>query len=508
YAGCGHFTSTCRTVFTTTVGGQKPALHFLSQGEVSTLGPLMAPDLTSASQAVLVQRVLAGDDSLIPGFFRPALGGIDRSTVAIIPASGLVQPSDRPMVAYVGADDGMMHAICMETKGACDIIGRELWAFLPRTALSTVRYNNVHIDGSPHVIDSYGDFTNSGERKWTTLLFFQTGSGDTTGNERKPAVYALDVSNPANPIVAWEYSMTDVGARGGFELGVGLTLSAGRVQASIGSKTLVFAQTNNGGTAGSGDVVTAINAETGLMEWQDGYAFTTALRSGGSSIPSLTGIPGGAVALDKLNTGYITDVTWGTLYGDLWMVDPLTGASRYGAGKPLFRFSTDNHPIGAKPAIYWRGSIPVAVITTGGYVDTYPSDTNWSPASVTNYAIGVNLTTPVADATINENKTPVGGTGDIQFKLAFGTGERGIAQATVVNQQVYITTDTGDTNNNTNPGAYGTTGGATGHVYSVNVSGTTATFGTTVVVEGGATSVAALKNGLYVGSSDQQQRLG
>ena len=49
-----------------------------------------------------------------------------------------------------------------------------------------------------------------------------------------------------------------------FELGVGLTLAAGRVQTGVTAKTMVFVQTNNGGTAGSGDVVIGINAETAL----------------------------------------------------------------------------------------------------------------------------------------------------------------------------------------------------------------------------------------------------
>ncbi len=503
YSGCGtYYTALCRTVFTTIAQGAKPALHYLRASESATLGPLMAPDLTTAHQQLLIQRVLAGDNTL--GLFRPALGGVDRSTVAIIEPSALVN-STRPLMAYFGADDGMLHAVCMEISGPCDFIGRELWAYLPRTELSTVRYNTARIDGSPHVIDAYGDFLQTGQRSWKTLLFFQTGTGDTTGNDRKPAVYALDISDPAAPAVVWEYSLADTGARNPFELGVGLTLSAGRIANGVTSKTLVFAQTNNAGTAGSGDVVTAINAETGLADWQQGYAFTTTLRSGGTSIPSLTGVPGGAVAVDKIGTGYVTDVVWGTLYGDVWRADPATGISKDGAGKPLFRFSTDNHPIGAKPAIYAKtaGGTQYAVITTGGYVDTYPNDTNWSPAGTTNYAIGINLNTPVADATINENK----GATDIAFKFAFGANEKGIAQATVVNSQIYVTTDTADTNDNTNPGAYGT-GGASGHVYRIDFSGASPTIGTSVVVEGGATSVINSGLGVYSGSSDQQSRLG
>ncbi|MEO8843641.1 MAG: hypothetical protein ABI704_18835 [Kofleriaceae bacterium] len=502
YAGCGtNYTALCRTVFTTVDQGQKPAMHYLKQSEATTLGPLMGSNLTPGNQEILIQRVIAGDDSLIPGFFRPALGGVDRSTVAIIDTSPLVN-STRPMMAYFGADDGMMHAVCMSVTGPCDIIGRELWAYLPRTELSTVRYNTGRIDGSPHVIDSFGDFTGSGQRKWSTLMFFQTGSGDTTGNDRKPAVYGMDISDPTNPVVIFEYSMTDVAARGAFELGVGLTLAAGRVQTGVTAKTMVFVQTNNGGTAGAGDVMIGINAETAQAEWTAGYAFATTLRVGGASIPSGTGVPGGAVAIDKTGNGYVTDVVWGTLYGDVWRADPATGISKDGAGKPLFRWSTDNHPIGAKPAIYMKGATQYAVVATGGYVDTYPNDTNWSPAGTTNYVLAISLSTPIADATINEGK----GTPDISFKYAFGANEKGIAQATVINGQVYVTTDTADTNDNTNPNAYGTTG-ASGHVYNININGASPVLGTTVVVEGGATSVINSGLGVYSGSSDQQSRL-
>jgi len=502
YVGCStYYTALCRTVFTTTTQGTVPPMHYLQQSEAATLGPLMGAGLTSGNQELVIERVLAGDDSLIPGFFRPALGGVDRSTVAIIDASPLVN-STRPQMAYFGADDGMLHAVCMSVAGPCDIVGRELWAYLPRTQLSTVRYNTGRIDGSPHVIDSFGDFTQSGQRKWSTLLFFTTGTGDTTGNDRKPAVYGLDISDPTLPKVIWEYSLADVGSLAAFEPGVGLTLSAGRIQTGVTTKTLVFAQTNNAGTAGSGDVLTAINAETGQKEWQAAYAFTTSLRTGGTSIPSLTGIPGGAVAVDKTGNGFVTDVVWGTLYGDVWRADPITGISKDGAGKPLFRFSTDNHPIGAKPAIYAKGGIQYAVVTTGGYVDSYPSDTNWSPAGTINYVLGISLNTPIVDATIAETK----GTPDIPFKFAFGANEKGLAQATVVNSQIYVTTDTADTNDNTNPGAYGT-GGATGHVYRIDFSPTTATIGAAVVVEGGATSVINSGLGVYSGSSDQQVRL-
>ena len=60
-----YFTALCRTVFTTTTRARKPAMHFLQQTEATTLGPLMASNLTPRNQEVLIQRVLAGDDSLL-----------------------------------------------------------------------------------------------------------------------------------------------------------------------------------------------------------------------------------------------------------------------------------------------------------------------------------------------------------------------------------------------------------------------------------------------------------
>ena len=501
-SGCGsnYFTASCRTVFTTTGTGTttQTTRTYLNEDNILTLGPLMGSGLTAANQGVLVQRVLAGDDSSIPGFYKPALGGVDCSTVAVIGASSVV-PGIRPTMAYFGAADGMLHAVCMELVSPCTSIGQELWAYLPRVSLSTVRYNTARIDGSPHVIDAYGDFTASGQRSWRTLLMFQTGAGDTSSNDRKPAVYAIDISDSSDPTVLWEYALADTGSLNAYELGVGLTLAAGRVQTGTVAKYYAFAQTNNAGSAGGGNVVTAIDTETGTAAWQIGYQFATSLRTGGATVPSATGIPGGAVAVDKTGQGYVSDVVFGTLYGDLWEVDPKTGASRYGSG-PLFRFSTDYHPIGAKPAIYDQGGIQYAVVATGGYVEKYPNDTTWNPSGTTNYALGVSLNTPTADAIIDENK----GSPDIGFKFSLGSGERAIAQATVVGNQVFITTDTADTNNNTDPGGYGT-GGATGHVYNYNVS--SGTQGTTVVVEGGASSVINSGTGVYAGASDQTQRL-
>jgi hypothetical protein len=143
------------------------------------------------------------------------------------------------------------------------------------------------------------------------------------------------------------------------------------------------------------------------------------------------------------------------------------------------------------------------MVTTGGYTETYPNDSTWTNGGTTNYAVSVSLNTPIADAIINETK----GAPDIGFKLSLGSNELGYAQATVVGNEVVITTDSADANNNTSStlAAYGL-GGATGHVYRYNFA--TNTQGTTVIVEGGVSSIANSGTALYVGGSDKTQQLG
>ena len=124
----------------------------------------------------------------------------------------------------------MMHAVCASTGGGCDQIGRELWAYIPRTMLPDMRQSTARVDGSPHVIDAYGDFDNNGSNAWHTILIFHTGSGPHDDGQRGPAVYAIDVTTPNNPKVLWEYSVTNVPLRAtsnptGRHLRMGLALN-------------------------------------------------------------------------------------------------------------------------------------------------------------------------------------------------------------------------------------------------------------------------------------------
>jgi hypothetical protein len=496
-SGCSTFDGSCRNLFTVTQTPDANGLSFhparvqFKDSNADTLGALIAPatvvsGITSSHWQTLVRSVLSAK-----------LGGVDRSTVAVIPASPLAGTSTRPTIAYFGATDGMLHAVCASTGGTtetdtniCPSLGTELWAFMPRVQLPLVRRNTTRIDGSVRVVDAFGDFNNpaTGTRSFRTILTFQTGYADTSLGANA-AVYALDITDPANPIVLWEY--TKPSSPGSAELGVGLALAAGPVLINNKPTNLVVAETNNGGTGGTGVVATALNLETGARVGQFSYLYPAPPRSDSAALPLPTqGVPGGAVAVDLTRQGYTTDITMGDLYGNLWRLDAATGTSRTGTGVPLFQFSTNKKPIGAMPAIYGDAAgSQYAAFTSGGYAD--PVSASW--ASGTQKLIAIDLAAA--------GPYPIAETATARLAVAedLGANERGYAQVLVVGGQLFAVTDTSDVNSS----SFGTAGN-TGHVMTYDLSDGTSS---TVVVRGGAGSVAAYDTTLYSSSSDRQQQL-
>jgi hypothetical protein len=327
-------------------------------------------------------------------------------------------------------------------------------------------------------------------------MAFQTGWGDAGTSGQTPALYELDITDPTNPTVVFEYTIPNTSARGTYELGQGLTVSEGSVAISGVNTPVLFAQSNNGGTGGAGTTVLAINAITGAQIWKFGYAYPLPRTGGDSAVPA-TGIPGGAVPVDKAGLGLVTDVVFGDLYGDIWLLDSATGASRYTntgpTNKPLFSFSTDYHALGAAPAVYSQGGIQYAAFVSGGYADQ--TDTTWGSAS--QYLIAVSLNTPTANATLNESSSAA----YVPVKVNLGTNEKGWSQVLVVGSQLFATSDNTDVNGS----GYGTSGANTGHVYSYDFGGGGA--GTTIVTAGGSSSIANSGSTLYSASSAGEQQL-
>ncbi|HEU4383423.1 MAG TPA: hypothetical protein VFR85_07975, partial [Anaeromyxobacteraceae bacterium] len=168
------------------------------------------------------------------------LGGVDHGSPAIVGPSRYVTgpPWDtRPVVAYVGSRDGMLHAIYVSGGGnswTADGMtlgnrqaGEELWAFIPPGQIcgaggsGGLFSNDAKVDASVNVIDVFGDFPHdqnndgvidwtpnfdpnvderpTGIKTWRTVLLGAVGEG---GSE----LFALDVTNPLKPILLWHVS--------------------------------------------------------------------------------------------------------------------------------------------------------------------------------------------------------------------------------------------------------------------------------------------------------------
>jgi hypothetical protein len=432
--GCATwFTSGCRTVFTNVAGGRNVARTYLSTRDTTTLQPLLGASLTTDETDTLISRLLAGDKQS-DGSWRPALGGIDRSTGAVIEASPLIR-NQRPTMAYVGGLDGMLHAFCVEVLGPCQSQGQELWAFVPRVLLPRLRINDGRLDGSPKVADVFGDYNGDGRREWKTVLTFQVGSGQPGITGFAPAVYALDISDPADPKILWEVSTPD--SRGASELGVGAGLAMAPVQAAGGTRNYTYVVTSNGGTGGAGLHVMAIATETGDVAWTWSKPYP-APRTGANPPVPASGMPGGAVAIDRLQNGFATWVAVPSLFGEVWLLRAADGQSVHGTA-PLFRFATDFHPIGASPTLYRDGGSRLQMVFgSGGYMD--PVSTSWSPPSANQYLVSVAVE-PSSAPTSDESLPP-----DVAFVVPLGLGQRVYAQAVIAGGELYVTSDRTDVN--------------------------------------------------------------
>ncbi|MDQ3336229.1 MAG: hypothetical protein M4D80_13760 [Myxococcota bacterium] len=519
YAGCAPpYDGTCRGVWTTTTTGATPAFQQVNEGNTA-VSALMLPEATFAAtnvytgrtyRADFVRKILKGYDNGVG--FVPQLGGIDRSTVAVI-GPGASVGGGRATIAYVGGTDGMVHAICASDGGAgCTRVGMELWAYIPRTNLPQLRYNQARVDGSARVLDVK---LTTGSK---TVLLIQAGL-DPTVSGSTPAIYALDVTDPQNPALLWEYATWDsagtgapstLSARPVNGLGVGLSLAAGQATIAAATKNIVIAQTNNGGTGNNGNYVIALDIQTGTKIWDRFNAYPSTTISAGvinrGAAPTInipaSAIPPGAVPVDKTfagRNGFMTDIVIADLYGNLWLLNPANGTSRTLSATsveiPLFQFATDYHPL-TKPAIYTEGGVAYAAFTTGGYHD-YTNAAQWGFNTPTQYLMAVNLnsisgTTPLIDTT-----SPIA---DIPVKQTI-TGSYGFSQVRVVDEAIYATTDT----TNINLATFGT-GTGTGRVLGYNVVANAAI--TNIAnTQMGASTIANDGNDLFVASGSKRQQL-
>ena len=206
------------------------------------------------------------------------------------------------------------------------------------------------------------------------------------------------------------------------------------------NRNLVFAQTNNGGSnAASGFYIAAYDAVTGDRPWFFRATYPAPRNGANPAVPD-SGIPGGIAAFDREQAGLVTHIAFTTLYGDLWVMEA-DGDRPYGSA-PIFRFSTDFHPIGAAPTLYsdLATSQLYGVVVSGGYVD--PVAATWVQPTDDQFVVSVALDPQSSPLPIDE----VGASVDLAINLNIGPGRRTTAQAIIAGNELFVTTDSTDAN--------------------------------------------------------------
>ena len=465
YAGSGcafPATGTCRRIFTDTGDPTDPTETMVTQGNVATLKPMLDATLTDDEANTVIARLHAGRNE--DGEWVARLGGVDRSTVAVIEPSPVI-PNGRPTMMYFGGTDGMLHAVCAEVTAACPAQGVELWAFLPSSEMGKVMLNTARVDGAPKVSDVFGDF--EGGKAMRTVLTFQTG------NRNPSATYGIDITDPTNPDVIWKVETP----------GPGVGLAMGWVRSGSTILPLTFIQTANDPDAAAGMEIRAVETANGTLKWEKTtpYVYPSPVRdSANPDVPS-TGMPGGVTLLPNSGGTTIEFVLAATLYGQVYKLEADTGDNVYGTD-PLFDFGEDFHPVGASISLY-RGlddGVVRGIVVSGGFADPFaPSGTEWAPDDVNQYAVGFPVAPEGDDVPVT--RAEVEADSSLGVHIDFGAGQRAFSPATVAGNEVFVTTDS----ENVNSTDYGE-GDDSGRLWRQNLAGGSSSY---VVIPSGAASV-------------------
>ncbi len=297
--------------------------------------------------------------------------------------------ASRAPVVYTAANDGMLHAFSAASGSTG---GTELWAFVPSAVmpnlykLASTGYSSNHqyfVDGAPVM----GDVYIGGH--WKTILvggFNDGGRG----------YYALDITDPSNPALLWEFSDSNLGLSYGNPVITKRKLD--------GSWVVVFGSGYNN-TSGDGNghlfVIDAASGSKLLDICTDGSSAGT-LTGGCSNPVGSVATPSGLAKINAWVESNSTDNTalrfyGGDLLGNVWRFDIDNQVAPNQAALLLATLKDASptpqpQPITTKPLLSAVGSTsrPVVVVATGSYL-SQPDTLTTTQQSI--YAIADNLTT-------------------------------------------------------------------------------------------------------------------
>jgi type IV pilus assembly protein PilY1 len=222
------------------------------------------------------------------------------------------QARGRPLVTYVGADDGMLHAFDASN-------GSELFAYVPRTLVSALAASSdpgfvarSFVDGSA----GYGDAVLGA--RWKSVLVSGMGMG-------ARGVFALDISDPAafgqGSGALWEFTEADDPIIGYVQAAPQVvkvnTAARGRV-AAYRYFAVVPSGINNAALDGNGALFLLALDKPPASRWQEGLNYHRIATTGANpALPNALSAAGLVIAAD----GSASLAYAGDLQGNLWRFD-------------------------------------------------------------------------------------------------------------------------------------------------------------------------------------------
>ncbi|MEQ1803864.1 MAG: PilC/PilY family type IV pilus protein [Burkholderiaceae bacterium] len=262
--------------------------------------------------------------------------------------------ASRPGTVFVAANDGMLHAFDGST-------GEERWAFMPSAVLPNLykladfNYAALHqylVDGAP-VIGDVWDGTN-----WKTILVGGLGAGGRS-------YYALDITDPTNPVAMWEFTDTHLG------LTFGNPVITKRAD---GTWVVVFGSGHNNNVSG-GDG----NGRMFVVDALTGSKITAIQTfTSGSTAAGTVGTPSG---LAKINVWVDSNIDntakrfyGGDLLGNVWRFDIDNIVAPNSAALRLANLQVSGVPqpittqVSLAEVTYSTTKYPVVYVGTGRYL--------------------------------------------------------------------------------------------------------------------------------------------
>lgn len=265
----------------------------------------------------------------------------------------------RAGVLYVGANDGMLHAIkVVDAASKVDSTsGTELWAYVPTMVMSNMymladeEYASKHrffVDAAPVVGDIF-DGSN-----WRTILVGGLGKGG-------KGYYALDITDPADPKALWEFSTdSDLGYSYGNPV----------ITKNKNGKWVVMFTSGYNNASGVGYLY-VVDALAGTL-----VDASSKIRAG-----LAVGTPGSPSNLGKINAwvdddqlGVASRVYGADMLGNVWRFDFDDNYGLPGKESVLLATTGTNQPITTRPVlteiIEGNYKYPVVSVATGRYLGT------------------------------------------------------------------------------------------------------------------------------------------